>query len=138
MPSREFSTASFCTSRIFATPFRLKSPPTSPCSIFLATSLLFAWPVVISPVTGRFSCPIFSSTVIFFISASMNRSMSCGDFCACILVLPIRMAASNRLVLLKTFFMICFVRVFIKFRKLMVIPYISMLLSLTCESLICS
>ena len=43
--------------------------------------------VVISPVTGRFSCPIFSSTVIFFISASMNRSMSCGDFCACILVL---------------------------------------------------
>jgi len=49
--------------------------------------------VVISPVTGRFNWPIFSSTVIFFINASMKRSMSCGDFCAAALRKP---AASSR------------------------------------------
>ena len=104
MPRRDFSMASFCTSRIFSTPFRLRSPPTSPCSIFFATSLFCACPVTISPETGRFSWPIFSSTVIFFINASMKRSMSCGDFCACMAAVLRNAAANRTLVLLKTFF----------------------------------
>ena len=104
IPRRDFSTASFCTSRMRSTPFRLKSPPTNPFSIFAATSLLLACPVVMSPVTGRFNCPIFSSTVIFFISASMKRSMSWGDFCACTVDMPIRAPINNRLVLLNIAF----------------------------------
>ena len=55
MPRRDSSTACFCTSRIFSTPFRLNSPPTSPFLILPAMSLLLACPVVISPVTGRFN-----------------------------------------------------------------------------------
>ena len=93
IPSRESSTACFCTSRIFSTPFRLNNPPTSPFLIFAAMSLLLACPVVISPVTGRFNCPIFSSSVILFINTSMKRSISCGDFCADVVRKP---AANNR------------------------------------------
>ena len=83
MPRRLSSTACRCTSRMRSTPFRLNSPPTSPLRIRLATSLLFACPVVISPVTGRLSWPIFSSSVIFFINWSIKRSISRGAFCAC-------------------------------------------------------
>ena len=66
---------------------------TSPFLIFAAMSLLLACPVVISPVTGRFNCPIFSSSVILFINTSMKRSISCGDFCADVVRKP---AANNR------------------------------------------
>ena len=70
------STATRCTSRIFSTPLRLKSPPTSPFFIFSATSLLLACPVTISPVTGKLSCPIFSWSVISSIRLSINLSIS--------------------------------------------------------------
>ena len=106
MPRREFSTANFCTSRIFSTPFKLKSPPTSPRLILPAMSLLFACPVVMSPVTGRLSCPIFSSTVIRFIKASMKRFISCGDFCACMPLTPINVAASRILKVFINLFMV--------------------------------
>ena len=109
IPSREFSTASFCTSRIFSTPFRLKSPPTSPRFIFPAMSLLLACPVVMSPVTGRLSWPIFSSTVIFFINASMKRFMSCGDFCAWTLIVPLRTIANRILSFLITLLIFVFI-----------------------------
>ena len=103
IPRRDCSTACFCTSRIFSTPFRLNSPPTSPFLILAAISLLLACPVVISPVTGRFNCPIFSSNVILLIRASMKRFMSCGDFCAATFRNPAR---SNRMTELSFLFII--------------------------------
>ena len=71
--SRLCSTAIFCMSRMFFTPLRLNSPPTSPRVIFPAMSLLLACPVTIVPVTERFSCPIFSCSVILAIRSSINR-----------------------------------------------------------------
>ena len=59
MPRREFSTASFCTSRILSTPFRLKSPPTSPCSIFLGYVTAFGLPGSDFTGNGQVQLPYF-------------------------------------------------------------------------------
>ena len=70
------STATRCTSRILSTPFMLNNPPTLPCLILVAMSLLLASPVMMSPELGKFSCPNFSSNVIFNIKLSINFFIS--------------------------------------------------------------
>ena len=56
--------------------FQVEKASDEPALNLLGNIAVLACPVVISPVTGRFSWPIFSSTVIRFISASIKRSMS--------------------------------------------------------------
>ena len=80
--NRLSSTATFCTARIFSTVLILNKPPTLPSFIFFPTSELEAWPVTISPDPGRFNCPIFSSSVIFFINTSMNAFIFASPVCA--------------------------------------------------------
>ena len=59
-------------------PFRFSTELNLPFAIKSSIGLSFLTPVVISPAGNRFSCPIFSSTVIFDIRLSINWSFVCA------------------------------------------------------------